>query len=405
MTGSLRRFLLLAVIGLTHAGLAANAAPCCPFCTMQGQTLTDEINQASMVLYGTLQKPTLDRNGGQFGEGTTELVIETVVKHHDALNDPKVVQSLNGKKVVVLNRYIPIDRDNKYKFLVFCDIFKNNVDPYRGLQVRADSDVAKYLAGALAIRDKDVPTRLKYFFDYLDNADVEVSNDAYREFANADYKDIRPMAKDLPAEKVAKWLQDPKTPAFRFGLYASMLGHCGKPEQAGVLREMLDNPDKRATSGVDGILAGYTMLKPKEGWEHLRGILSDPSRDFTTRYAALRSVRFLWDNRPDIVTKADLLGGISLLLDHDDIADLAIEDLRKWGQWGVVDRIFALNMRKSHDIPIIRRAILRFALSCPSPQAVAFVKTARQKDPQMVQDAEELLKLEAPPPTPQPAQK
>ena len=44
---------------------------------------------------------------------------------------------------------------------------------------------------------------------------------------NADYKDYHEMAKHLPADKIAKWLQDPNTPAFRYGLYASMLGHCG----------------------------------------------------------------------------------------------------------------------------------------------------------------------------------
>ena len=56
--------------------------------------------------------------------------------------------------------------------------------------------------------------------------------DAYKEFANADYKEYRPMAKNLSADKLAKWLQDPDTAQFRFGLYASLLGHCGTEKHA-----------------------------------------------------------------------------------------------------------------------------------------------------------------------------
>jgi hypothetical protein len=267
--------------------------------------------------------------------------------------------------------------------------------------VKADGDMAKYLTGALAIKDKDVPTRLRFFFNYLDNVDIEISNDAYKEFGNSDYKDFRTMAKDLPADRVVKWLKDPKTPGFRFGLYASMLGHCGKEEHAEVLRAMLNGDSgTRAASGVDGILAGYVMLKPKKGWDYVRGILKDRSREFTSRYAALRAVRFFWDSRTDVIEKNELVEAAGLLLEQDDIADLAIEDLRKWQQWDQVDRILALRMLKSHDIPIIRRAILRFALSCPKPQAAEYVKELRKKDPQMVQDAEELLKLETTPPAP-----
>jgi len=105
-------------------------------------------------------------------------------------------------------------------------------------------------------------------------------------------------------------------------------------------------------------------------------------------------VRFFWDSRPDLVDKKKLVEGVSEILDQSDIADLAIEDLRKWGRWEICDRILALQNKKSHDVPIIRRAILRFALSCPDKKAAAFVEQSRKRDPEMVKDTEELLKLE-----------
>jgi hypothetical protein len=164
---------------------------------------------------------------------------------------------------------------------------------------------------------------------------------------------------------------------------------------------MLDDPEKRAGSGVDGIMAGYIMLQPKEGWEYLSAILKDPSKEFSLRYAGLRTIRFLWDYRSDLVERKKLLEGIGALLDQGDIADLAIEDLRKWLVWELSDRVIGLYGLKTHDAPIIRRAILRYALAYTADpknpkdsKASRFVEELRRKDPQMVKDAEELLKLE-----------
>ena len=237
--------------------------------------------------------------------------------------------------------------------------------------------------------------KLKFFFKYLDNEDAEISNDAYKFFANTDYRDYRATFKSLPREKVIAWLKDGKTPSFRYGLYASMLGHCGKAEDAKVLRGMLEDPEKKATSGVDGILAGYVMLEPKEGWEYVRGTLKDSGTEFLMRYAALRTVRFLWEYRPDLVDKKQLADGVSLLLAQDDIADLAVEDLRKWGVWEMTDQVLGLQKSGAYKTPIVRRAVLRFALSCPNSKAAAlYVEEQRKKDPTAVRDAEELLKLE-----------
>jgi hypothetical protein len=395
MTGLPRRLLLLSFAVLAWACSSAPAAVCaCPFCTMQGQTLTNEVSQASMVLYGTLGEAHLNTAGG-FNDGTTDLIIDKVVKKHEVLDDKTIVKADGDKKILTLNRYVPTLAGNKDKYLVFCDVFKGKVDPYRGMPVKPESDIAGYLDGAMKVKDKDVTSRLKYFFNYLDSADQEISNDAYKEFGNASYNDYRDMAKTLPADKLAKWLQDPNTPAFRYGLYASMLGHCGTEEHAKLLRSMLDDGEKRVSSGVDGILAGYMLLQPQAGWDYLQGILRDERKDFTLRYAALRTVRFFLDSRPDVVEKKKLVDGVCLLLDQSDIADLAIEDLRKWGQWQVADKVLALRDKPSHNVPIIRRSILRYALSCPeNAQAVAFVDEQRKKDARMVKDAEELLKLE-----------
>ena len=338
-----------------------------------------------MILWGTPTNPQLDP-AAEF-RGTTDLQIETVVKDH---------AFLAGRKTITLNRYISVDPKNPVKYLVFCDIFNGKLDAYRGVALKPDSRIAEYLKGSLKIKDKDTPTKLAYFFQYLDSAELDVASDAFAEFANADYKDFRVVADKLPPDTILKWLKDENTPASRFGLYGSMLGHCGKEEHAKTLRALLDDPMKRFASGIDGMLAGYVMLDPKGGWQYVRGVLKDSSKEFLLRYAALRCARFFWDYRADALPKQDLVDAVALLIDQDDIADLAIEDLRKWKRWELTDKILGLFEKKSHDIPIIRRSILRFALNAPKENAKAcdFVDAQKKKDAEWVKDVDELLQLE-----------
>jgi hypothetical protein len=58
--------------------------------------------------------------------------------------------------------------------------------------------------------------------------------------------------------------------------------------------------------------------------------------------------------------------------------------------------------KESHNIPIVKRAILKFAVSAAAhkPAAAEFVKTAREKDPKKVQLVEDLLKDEQKPAAP-----
>jgi hypothetical protein len=384
MVGLLSRTLVLTSVGTVALLLPANLRAC-EFCGLSGQTLTSQVAQAGTVLYGTLSDADQDK-------GETVMNVEKVVKKHKDLGD---------ETKVTLARFIPIEKDPKYKVLIFCDIYKGKVDPYHLLSVKTESDVATYLKGALEVKDKDTAARLAFFFPYLDDADLEISNDANKEFGNADYKDVREAAKSMPPGKIAGWLKpEANTPAYRYGLYALLLGHCGKPEHAKVLRAMLDDPKKRLSSGVDGVMVGYTLLDPKEGWAYVREILKDSTKEFALRYAGLRAARWFHNVRTDVLDKKDIVTGVAELLDQDDIADLAIEDLRRWGEWDFTERILALETKKSHDIPIIHRNILRYALQSPDKKAAEFVDDLRKKNPRLVADAEELLKLDQSQPSP-----
>ncbi len=392
MMADRRSRLLLCVAVLTLVWLQTPAGvDACPFCSEErGPTLVGDFNQASLVLLGTFAnfKPNLGNDLG----GTTEFFVEKALKPHEVLK---------GRNKVTFNKAVPA---TKGKYIVFCDVYKGEIDPYRGVEVPADSDLVSYLTESLAKRDRPAGERLRLAFNYLTSSDLEVSMDAYREFAKADYKDYKDMAKSLPADTIGKWLQDPKTPAYRYGLYASLLGHCGNPEKHGnLLRTLLDDPEKRKGSGIDGMLASYVMLQPKEGWKYVKGLLNNAEEEFLIRYAALRTARFLWGERPDLLPQGELVAGVAQSLAHPDMADFVIEDLRKWQRWELSDRILNLFEQETHNVPVIRRAILRYALRCPNPRAASFVREQRRLDADWVNDAEELLRLEQEAPVEVPA--
>src|SRR5205085_9564973 len=131
-----------------------------------------------------------------------------------------------------------------------------------------------------------------------------------------------------------------------------------------------------------------------DGWEYTQGWLGCPWNRFEVRFCALRAARHFFRCRPGVVAKAKLVHGMKLLLEQPDMADLAAEELRKERCWEPEEKVLALYHRPSHDIPIVRRAILRYALTCPNEKSKAFAATFRKKDPDAVADVEELLKLE-----------
>lgn len=378
------RSYLLGFLPILFLLLTPSSILACPFCSAQGQTMLGQSKQADMILFGTLSNR--ERKPGSLVEGSTDLNIESVILDHPARK---------GQKVLTIPRYLPPD-PNLTKYLVFCDVLGGEIDPYYGLMVEKDSKLADYLKGALAVQDKPADQRLEYFYKYLNDADAGIANDALIEFGNADYKEFRPLAERVDPDLIVKWLRD-DPPASRVGLYGSMLGHCGSAEHASELKKLLDQAkNKRRFTGIDGLLAGYVLIDPEQGWNYLTDWLGDDKQEFLLRYAGLRAVRFFWEYRPDVVGKKAMVEAATLLVDQSDIADMAIEDLRKWERFEVADKVLGLYDQESYALPIIQRAILKFALSMPADdkRAAKLLAKARADDPDRVADIEELLKLE-----------
>lgn len=348
--------------------------------------MRQDLAASSAVVVARLARPTPPNPADPVAEGVTDLVVGKVLKTHPAVA---------RQKTIVLNRYLTADKMGSDTVLVGIDVDKGKFDPWWGKPVRPGSDLAKYVEGILKVSEKKPAERLRYFFDYLPHAETEIADDALLEFETAEYRDLRKVAATLPPDKLGAWLADRKTPARRVGMYALLLGHCSKDSarDAELLRAHLGRDG--SYHARDFLLIGLVLLQPKEGWQAVREEVGNPSKEFMSRFLALRAARFLAESRPDVVAPDEVVRGITPFLDQPDISDIVVEDLRRWQRWEMTGRVLALRHQAQFKIPILERALVRFALGSPAAEAKAFVEEQRRLNPDRVSDAEELLALEA----------
>ena len=374
----------ISLILLSASLFATNEVWGCPFCSATGQTMMQAVEEADVAFIAELSESKPLQNatpGGPDGETKAHLV--RVLKSNAAIEK---------KTDIILPRYLPAAEKDKVTFLVYAVVSDGMVDPYRATPVDS-KELAEYLGGAVDHRKKPPAERISYFFKYLDNPDQIISNDAYSEFALAPYKEVKTAAASFDPERIIKWLDNPRTEPYRIGLYGLLLGICGRASDKTIIQAILEDPKRRPISGVDGLLGGLCVLDAKGGPEYVMKVLVNPENDFNYRYSALRTVKFLSSDMPEI-SKADLFQQMQAAILIPDISDLVIDEYRRNQVWSATDIILPLFSDPKFGVQVIKRAVTRYALKCPDPKAEAFVKQLREKDPQFVADVEEILRFE-----------
>ena len=107
----------------------------------------------------------------------------------------------------------------------------------------------------------------------------------------------------------------------------------------------------------------------------------------------VRTLRFYHGWQPQ-ETRPQVLAALAGMLTEGELADLAVEDLRRWKMWDLTTQVLALNARKGFDAPLMQRALVRYALCCDDAACRRFVTVRRGQDAEMVKDVEESLQFE-----------
>jgi hypothetical protein len=374
----LRRFLLAA--GLL-AALASPVAACgfIDACGYQA-TFREEAAASKILLFGRLE------NGRDSKErGSTDFVVLKVIEGGSILGD---------KKVVPLSQYFPIDDPkNPPHYLYFGKVTKGVPDFIK--LVRCSPVMGDYVAGIRAFDGKDRVKLMRYCFAYLEHEDSAIAADAFREFGKSTDADVRKAGRDLSADKLRRWLADERTEEHRLRVYAFLLSQCGMKGDAALLRKVLDRLVKRKdVPNLDGVLTAYVLLNPNEGWEYTTRALKDPARHIVVRLSALSAARYFRTTHPGVIAEKDISAAVRPVLDQADLADFAIDDLRQWKCWTFTRQILELPSKKGFDAAYLHRAILRYALQCPGTEAARFVERLRKADASLVEEVEEVLKLQ-----------
>lgn len=254
--------------------------------------------------------------------------------------------------------------------------------------------------------DLPVPRRLEFYAGYLEHQDELLAEDAFREFASAEFKDVKAAASSFSSANLREWLTNERIPGARKGLYGLMLGLCGTAEDEAFLKRLIEPNVDEIRLGIDGVMGGYLYLTAGKGLPFIQQTkIADPEAPFPETYAAMQALRFLWSYGGDRVPREQVLKVVRGLVERPAVCDIVINDLARWKDWSVQDRLMALYGSKEYNLPTIKRAIIRYQLASlrdvpegtdpgSLPHVVAgrrHVETLREKDPKRVAEVERLF--------------
>jgi hypothetical protein len=282
-------------------------------------------------------------------------------------------------------------RDSRW--ILFCTAGKKGeAVPFRFVAAPS-ADPLDYVKGLIRFSG-DLGKSLAHCLRYLEHANLALAEDALLELFRAEDRHLRVAVRGHSAERVAGWLRDPKTTDDKRNAYGLLLGYCGGARHADLLLESLRDVQKREYLPIDRLLIGYTMLRPEEGWPLVQRLLRERNPRTVAQSSALSAARYFWEQRTDVLPRADLLQVLVPLLTDPESGDSVLGDLRRWRRWEFTELVLRQWDRPFPSTGARRLGIVAFALRSPRPQAAAFVQGLRRTERDLVEAAEAVLKLE-----------
>ncbi|MDB5390905.1 MAG: hypothetical protein JWM11_6551 [Planctomycetaceae bacterium] len=393
MVFSLNRRLPLLTVFSVFVALATvcwplGKAEACPFCGAAQMTLAEQLaaaDAAVLVQWVDGVKDTAEK------PGTTTYQIKQVVKA------PK---SAKKEQKITLDRY-RVAKPGELFFILGTDMGEGKGVEW-GSPLEVSETSFNYMSQAPS-PEAPPAKRLAYFLKFLEFSDPIISNDAFAEFANAQYKDVEQLSPLLPREQIRKWISNPETQATRLGLYGMMIGLCGDDTDAVLLEKRILVKSDEFRLGIDGLMGGYLLIKKEKGLDVLdEHKLKDKKIPFSETFAAMQALRFMWSYGTGRIAPDRLRQSMRILLDRPEMADLVIADLARWKDWSIQDHLMSMYGEGAYDVPSIKRAIIRFMLvsskdlansgGAQLPEHVAkgqkLLEELRKKDPKTVSEAE-----------------
>lgn len=347
----LKQNLLLCSLSILMCGLLviinAQNLKACPFCPGPSKPLTEQLSQADVAVLA---------NWMEAEEGTLKQSGKTVFEIKKIIRQPEKGNSKSTDRVTI-QRHYPGKTGALFLLLGTQGTRIEWSDP-----IEVTEASFRYITQAPGLKETTT-RRLKYFLKFLEDPDQTIANDAFAEFANAPFEHITPLAPELPREKLQSWLASSKTPVPRLGLYGLLMGLCGQESEIAFMEQKINKPTEELRLGIGGLISGYLMLTGAEGLTKIeQSKFRTKEVAFSETYAAMQALSFIWTFGNHTITKDRLRASMRLLLDRPELADLAVANLARWGDWSVMDRLIKMYELEDYQNRSVKKAIVRYLM-------------------------------------------
>lgn len=403
--------LTLCIAVAIAALLAGNVLRACPFCLSPPMTLVEEIATSDMVVIVELLRSEIVSSGGRRIPQSTVRIREflqgsALATKYGRLQTGQAVvvpQEMTGSlgDLFLLFGSLPIDtsstestfatstndatsNSNDDDGIVTANLSTMNVDQKRIQRtslvipelISWDSFTPVSLAAIRYIKRAPAPTipqvqRLPYYLAFLENPDPLLSIDAWAEFANASYDDVKAVKDQMPRAKLRQWIADPIMTPERLGLYGMMLGLCGNADDAAFLELQIGtvpptgkDDDQFFRYGTDGLMGGYLLLTGEDGVAFLEQTRLKPGVPTDSVHAAVQAMQFVWSYESSLIPQSRLKTSMRRLLSNNDLRILTITNLARWKDWECWPELEQIFRHECTDDRATQRAIVQFAEEC-----------------------------------------
>jgi len=372
----------LAVIAIAFSSIANTLQASCPFCAAVSQTLRQEIEAMDGAAFGKFvpADPKLPTE-----EGIGRFVITEVIKGTELLKVGQVVQA---------PYFGTTNSDSTFLLL--------GVDPPELMwssPLPVTEKAQGYIRNVLSLPN-DMTERLKFFMKYFEDMDTLLARDAYDEFANASYEEIKKLKPMMNREQLLGWIRDTSLSPDRKRLYLTLLGICGDKNDAKLLEEMMRSTDPAQRAGMDAMIGCYLTLQGADGLALIEELfLKNKKCEFPDVYAAIMALRFHGTDG-GVIERTRVVGAMHYVLDRPELADLVIPDLARWEDWTQIDRLVTLFKTSDENTSWVRVPVINYLRSCPLPVAKEKLAELEKLDPVAAKRAATFFPNTTPAPAP-----
>jgi hypothetical protein len=364
------------------AVLANAAAMACPFCSAVQLTLAQEMKSADAVVVAELAElPPRPAGSDAFAPGIGEPLSKSKFRIVEVLKGADLLKKTKQVETIYLG-----DAPVGSQFLITA------IDP-KSLSWSTPIPLSKrsrpYVDALLKLPESG-PDRLVFFQDYLEDEDDMLKRDAYDEFAQASYPDVKAFGPRVNYDQLIKWLNDPNiTPSHR-RLYFTLLGVCGTQKDLPLMEEIFKTKDRKLKAGLDATIGSYLAIKGPSGLTAVEdAFLKNQDAEFTDTYGAIQAIRIAQET--GIVPKDKAAESFHYMLDRPKMADLVIPDLARWEDWTVMNRLVDLFEKADADSAWVRVPVLKYLQVCPLPAAKEQIAKLEKLDPTAAKQAQSFL--------------